>query len=72
MQTTICDLMSVYLSLSFDEAMGGNLSYNIRLFVSTVVFVLPEFNKYLDHYRNFVIREFVILTIAMVLFNNII
>ena len=52
--------------------MGGNLSYNIRLFVSTVVFVLPEFNKYLDHYGNFFIREFVILTIAMVLFNNII
>ena len=39
---------------------------------STVVFVLPEFNKYLYHYVNFVINEFVIITIAMVLFNNII
>ena len=42
------------------------------MFVGTVVFVLPEFNKYLYHDVNFVISEFVILTIAMVLFNDII
>ncbi len=51
--------------------MGGKRSYN-RVFVSTIVFVLPDFNKYLYYYVNVVISEFVILTIAMVLFNNII